>query len=211
MAITDAVSSDLVRGVMATDALIGTFSRLDDPSLRQNICFLYHLIGNGTGEWDVPIGGMGAVTGALAQAARALGAEILTGAEVFAVSPNGEVSYRHGQDEHRVHADRVLANVTPAVLAGLLGEPAPELAEGMSGQVNLMLRRLPRLRDATVSPEQAFGGTFHINETWTQLGDAYTAAESGRLPARCRARSTAILSPTPASSRRSCARPARRR
>ncbi len=183
MAITDAVSSDLVRGVMATDALIGTFSRLDDPSLRQNICFLYHLIGNGTGEWDVPIGGMGAVTGALAQAARALGAEILTGAEVFAVSPNGEVSYRHGQDEHRVHAERVLANVTPAVLAGLLGEPAPELAEGCQVKVNLMLRRLPRLRDATVSPEQAFGGTFHINETWTQLGDAYTAAESGRLPA----------------------------
>ena len=28
-----------------------------------------------------------------------------------------------------------------------------------------MLRRLPRLRDETVTPEQAFGGTFHVNET----------------------------------------------
>jgi phytoene dehydrogenase-like protein len=47
-AITSAVRSDLVRGVMATDALIGTFARLDDESLRQNVCFLYHLVGGGT-------------------------------------------------------------------------------------------------------------------------------------------------------------------
>src|SRR6201996_8453853 len=51
-AIADAVHDDLVRGVIATDALIGTFARLDERSLRQNICFLYHLIGGGTGDWD---------------------------------------------------------------------------------------------------------------------------------------------------------------
>ena len=72
-AITEAVDSDLVRGVMATDALIGTFAKLDDPSLQQNICFLYHLLGGGTGEWDVPIGGMGAVSGALAAGSNRLG------------------------------------------------------------------------------------------------------------------------------------------
>ena len=33
-------------------------------------CFLYHLIGNGTGQWRVPVGGMGAVSGAMAAAAR---------------------------------------------------------------------------------------------------------------------------------------------
>ena len=50
-----------------TDALIGTFAR-DRRRRRcsQNVCFLYHLLGSGTGEWDVPIGGMGAVSGALA-------------------------------------------------------------------------------------------------------------------------------------------------
>ena len=53
-AITEAVDNDLLRGVMATDALIGTFARTDDPSLAQNVCFLYHLIGGGTGDWDVP-------------------------------------------------------------------------------------------------------------------------------------------------------------
>lgn len=181
-AITDAVTHDLVRGVMATDALIGTFARLDEESLQQNICFLYHLLGGGSGYWDVPIGGMGAVTGALAAAAAAYGAEILTGAEVFSVSPDGDVRYRHGGSEHRLQARHVLANVTPAVLAGLLGEPEPESADGCQVKVNLMLGRLPRLRDDTVTPAQAFGGTFHINETWSQLDTAYTAAAGGQLP-----------------------------
>jgi phytoene dehydrogenase-like protein len=181
-AITDAVQNDLVRGVMATDALIGTFARTDDPSLAQNVCFLYHLLGGGTGDWDVPVGGMGAVSGALAAAAAGHGAEILTGAEVFAISPDGEVCYHRDGAEHRAHAELVLANVTPAVLARLLGEPEPVLAPGAQVKVNLMLRRLPRLRDETVTAEQAFGGTFHINETLTQLDTAYTRADHGVVP-----------------------------
>ena len=181
-AITEAVSSDLVRGVVATDALIGTFARLDDPELHQNVCFLYHLLGGGTGEWDVPVGGMGAVTGALAAAAQAHGAEMITGAEVLGITGDGEVRYRHDDGEHRLRARHVLAGVTPTVLAGLLGEAAPDSAAGSQVKVNLMLRRLPALRDARVTPEQAFGGTFHINETWTQLDSAYTAAASGSVP-----------------------------
>ena len=55
-------SSDLVRGVALTDGLIGTFADAQGADLRQNICFLYHVIGGGTGDWDVPIGGMGAVS-----------------------------------------------------------------------------------------------------------------------------------------------------
>ncbi|KMO67757.1 Flavin containing amine oxidoreductase [Mycolicibacterium chlorophenolicum] len=181
-AITSAVRSDLVRGVMATDALIGTFAALDDASLRQNVCFLYHLVGGGSGDWDVPIGGMGAVTGALAAAAAGFGADIVTGAEVESITPDGEVHYRHGGAEHRVVADRVLANVTPAVLARLLGEPVPDVAPGAQVKVNLMLRRLPRLRDESVAPEQAFGGTFHINESYAQLDSAYRQAAGGAVP-----------------------------
>ena len=56
-------------------------------SLAQNVCFLYHLIGGGTGDWDVPVGGMGAVTDGLARAAVAAGATVLTGAEVVSVDP----------------------------------------------------------------------------------------------------------------------------
>lgn len=181
-AITGAVTNDLVRGVMATDALIGTFARADDPTLMQNVCFLYHLLGGGTGDWDVPVGGMGAVTGALAAVAAGYGAEIVTGAEVYEITPDGDVGYRRDGQEHTVHAGAVLANVTPVVLARLLGEPEPTLAPGAQVKVNLMLRRLPRLRDDDVAPEQAFGGTFHINETFSQLDLAYTRAEHGVVP-----------------------------
>jgi phytoene dehydrogenase-like protein/uncharacterized protein YbaR (Trm112 family) len=65
--------NDLVRGVVLTDGLIGTFAPNIDPQLDANKCFLYHVIGGGTGDWDVPIGGMGAVSGALAHAARDAG------------------------------------------------------------------------------------------------------------------------------------------
>jgi phytoene dehydrogenase-like protein len=181
-AITAAVRNDLVRGVIATDALIGTFASTEDPALLQNVCFLYHLIGGGTGDWDVPIGGMGAVTGALSAAASGFGAEISTGAEVFAITPDGEVRYRTGDREHSVSGAVVLAGVTPTVLAGLLGEPAPAAAPGSQIKVNLMLRRLPRLRDTSVAPEQAFGGTFHINETLTQLEGAHATAAGGHVP-----------------------------
>lgn len=181
-AITAAVDDDVVRGVMATDALIGTFARTDDPALAQNVCFLYHLIGGGTGDWDVPIGGMGAVTRALADAAAGFGAEIVTGAEAYGVTPDGEVRYRTAEGDHLVHGEVVLANVTPTVLAGLLGEGAATSAPGSQVKVNLMLRRLPRLRDDSVSPEQAFGGTFHVNETLSQLDSAYDAAARGAVP-----------------------------
>jgi len=181
-AIADALGSDLVRGVVATDALIGTFALLDDPSLQQNVCFLYHLIGGGVGEWRVPVGGMGAVSAALAAAALGSGAEVITGAEVYAIDPNGEVRYRRHDDEHVARGRFVLAGVTPAVLAGLLGEPTSASAPGAQVKVNMMLRRLPRLRDDSVTPEQAFGGTLHVNETWTQLDAAYSRAAAQVLP-----------------------------
>src|SRR4051812_8457507 len=82
----------LVRGVISTDALIGTFARIDEPTLRQNRCFLWHVIG---GPWRVPVGGMGAVSGALADAAARAGAELRTGAEVVGVG-RGEVTWREG-------------------------------------------------------------------------------------------------------------------
>ncbi|RKE18151.1 NAD(P)/FAD-dependent oxidoreductase [Streptomyces sp. TLI_171] len=188
-------ADDVVRGVVLTDALIGTFSHAHDPELRQNRCFLYHVIGGGTGDWDVPVGGMGAVTGALAEAARAGGAELLTGCEVIAVDPGGaagsaEVGYLDADGvEHRVGARRVLCNAAPVELARLLGEAAAgpegvpaEAPEGAQLKVNMLLRRLPRLRDGAVDVRDAFGGTFHIAESYEQLETAYRSAAAGRLP-----------------------------
>jgi phytoene dehydrogenase-like protein len=180
-AIETSFAHDLVRGVVATDALIGTFAPPVDPDLHGNRCFLYHVIGGGTGDWDVPVGGMGAVSGELWRAAVEAGADLVPEAEVTAITPDGEVTYRRGDDEHRLAATVVLSGVAPFELARLLGETAPR-PEGAQVKVNLLLKRLPRLRDAAVDPVAAFGGTFHANEGWDRLGASYAEAVAGGVP-----------------------------
>lgn len=173
--------NDLVRGVVLTDALIGTFAGANDESLAGNRCFLYHVIGGGTGDWDVPVGGMGAVTSELADAAQKAGATLITGAEVTSVTPDGEVRYRIDDRDRRIGAATVLSNVAPHILSGLLGE-ASSAPEGAQVKVNLMLSRLPRLLDERIDPAAAFGGTFHVNEGYDQLDRAFRAASAGQVP-----------------------------
>ncbi|MFJ4658762.1 phytoene desaturase family protein [Nocardia sp. NPDC088792] len=179
-----AFADDTVRGVVLTDALIGTFTHAHDRSLLQNRCFLYHVIGGGTGDWNVPVGGMGALTDALADAVRGAGARILTGATVTAIETDdvtAEVRYTRAGAEETVSARHVLVNAAPYELAHLLGEQA-EKPEGAQLKINMLLRRLPALRDTTIDPRTAFAGTFHIAESATQLEHAYREAVSGRLP-----------------------------
>lgn len=185
-AVTSRFADDTVRGVVATDALIGTFASMDDPSLIQNRCFLYHLIGNGTGEWRVPVGGMGAVTDALARAAVEAGAEIVTGAGVSAIAPGpdgAEVRFHDGSQDRSVTARRVLSGVAPWVLRILLGEgeDAETKPAGSQLKINFLLDRLPELRSGA-DPEVAFAGTLHLAEDYTQLERAYDAAAGGAVP-----------------------------
>jgi phytoene dehydrogenase-like protein len=185
-AITSRFADDTVRGVVATDALIGTFASMDDLSLIQNRCFLYHLIGNGTGEWRVPVGGMGAVTTALAKAAADAGAEILTGAGVSAITPGpdgAEVTWHDGSGQHSVTARRVLAGVAPWVLRILLGEgeDAETKPAGSQLKINFLLDRLPALKSGA-DPEVAFAGTLHLAEDYSQLEQAYATAAGGSVP-----------------------------
>jgi phytoene dehydrogenase-like protein len=177
-------ASDLVRGVVLTDATIGTFAPAGDPLLRQNRCFLYHVIGNGTGSWDVPVGGMGAVSAALERAALAANAEVRTRAEVVGIDTDGRRAVVRCADGSELSCAHVLANVAPAVLARLLGDPADGVAvpEGAQLKINMLLARLPRLRDQGVDPADAFAGTFHVNEGYDQLEAAYREAEAGRIP-----------------------------
>jgi phytoene dehydrogenase-like protein len=178
-------ADDLVRGIVVTDALIGTFAEARDPSLRQNRCFLYHVIGGGTGAWDVPVGGMGALTDALARAAREAGAVIATGHEVRRIATDGrtaEVTYRTAEAERTVATRHVLVNAAPRELAALTGEEPLGPGAGAQLKVNMLLTRLPRLRDRSVDPRDAFSGTVHIAEGYDQLAAAYAQAAAGTLP-----------------------------
>lgn len=183
--VREALADDLLRGVVLTDALIGTFAADDDPDLRQNRCFLYHVIGGGTGDWDVPIGGIGALSAALRDAAVTAGAELRTGVEVTALG-DGEVRFRPGQGAASSVGTRwTLANVAPAELDRLRGRAArPGTPEGSQLKVNLLLERLPRLRDAQMTAARAFTGTFHVNETGEQLRAAHADAAAGQIAAR---------------------------
>ena len=181
-AIEEAFADDVLRGLVLTDGLIGTFAGAHDADLRQNRCFLYHVIGNGTGSWDVPVGGMGALTDELARCAAASGAELVTGAEATAIDADG----RHAEvriDGNAVSCEYVVAGCAPEIFDRLLGRPgAEQRPEGAQLKVNMLLARLPRLRDGSVAPEEAFSGTFHVNEAYTQLDAAYDEARGGRLP-----------------------------
>jgi phytoene dehydrogenase-like protein len=175
-------TNDVVRGVVLTDGLIGTFAPNHDDNLEANKCFLSHVIGGGTGDWDVPVGGMGAVSGAILHAARGSGAALLGGAEVTKVGADHAVTFRRNGTEHTIQARYVLVNASPEELGRLQGRTISDRAEGAQVKVNMVLTRLPRLADPTVTPEQAFGGTFHINETWSQLATAHDEATELRIP-----------------------------
>ncbi|MGV9452550.1 phytoene desaturase family protein [Streptomyces sp. NPDC003635] len=184
-AIEDRFSDDLVRGVVLTDALIGTFADAHDPSLKQNRCFLYHVIGGGTGAWDVPVGGMGALTDAIAGAARAAGVVFATGHEAVRIDTDGtraEVTYRTADGEGVAAARHVLVGASPQELAALTGTTPADPAEGAQLKVNMLLKRLPRLKDGSVDPREAFSGTFHIAEGYEQLATAHAQAAAGELP-----------------------------
>lgn len=173
---------DLVRGVVATDALIGTFASLHDPSLIQNRCFLYHLIGNGTGEWRVPVGGMGSVTGELERVAREAGATIRTGTAVTSITADDDGVVVTAGDL-AIRADWLLSGVAPYVLAGLLGDELPRRPSGSQFKINLLVSRLPQLRSG-IDPAVAFAGTFHLGESMTELETAWSQARAGHLPDR---------------------------
>ncbi|WP_448626486.1 phytoene desaturase family protein [Geodermatophilus sp. URMC 64] len=183
--VADHLADDVVRGVALTDGLIGTFADVHDARSAAGRCFLYHLIGNGTGRWRVPVGGMGAVTGALAAAGRAAGAELVTRATVTSLEPGpgGVTVHWTGEDgDAAAEAGHVVVGAAPTVLAELTGTDAGPRPSGAQLKVNMVLARLPRLRSGA-DPATAFAGTFHVDEAAGQLDAAYAQAAAGQLPA----------------------------
>ena len=177
--IRDQFHDDLVRGVVLTDALIGTFASADD--LQANRCFLYHLIGNGTGQWRVPQGGMGVLVKELARIAALQGVEIQRQSRVTALE-TGPMGVRvETESGSRFTAQDLLFAAAPQHLARLRGRAVPDSLEGSQLKINMLLSRLPQLKSG-VDPQTAFAGTFHVNESYSQLETAWTSARNGVMP-----------------------------
>jgi phytoene dehydrogenase-like protein len=192
------LQNDLVRGLVLTDGKIGVLTHPQDSSLVQNRCFLYHLIGNKTGEWKVPVGGMGAVARELEEAARKAGAEMLTNVDLRALDVNGKkktvefeikenASWKLAPpdgERQTVEAQYLLVNFGRNVLAkftGKLYQPDPT-DEGSVFKINMLLRRLPKLNAKKYAAAEAFCGTFHSDEGYEQMNVSYDQAGEGRLP-----------------------------
>ena len=177
--IEERFKDDLVRGVVLTDALIGTFSSAFE--MQANICFLYHLIGNGTGEWKVPRGGMGALVKELVRVATAAGVEIKVNARVKSVATDTENATLTLEDGTTVTSSFVLSNAAPQVLARLRGKTPPVSLEGSQMKINILLKSLPQLKSG-IDPRLAFAGTFHAQESFAQCESTYLQAKGGAVP-----------------------------
>ena len=177
---------DRVRGLAFTNAKIGILTHPHDPTLLQNRTYLYHIIGQGTGEWQVVIGGMGSISAALEQAARKAGTHIQTSAAVQRIHLGAQNTVEYTQDDqtHTVEAKYVLSNVAPSVLSKLLVDSTipSQIDEGAVFKINMVLKRLPILKAKGYTPEQAFNGTFHMDEGYEAMNASYHQAMQGLIP-----------------------------
>ena len=184
------ISDDLIRGVVFTDGRIGVSTYPHDPSLLQNRSFLYHVIGQGTGEWRVPAGGMGAVLGELLRVAEASGRVCFaTRAKINQVHPDSKgccVRYEVDGKPQEIDAKVVLCNASTQELARMIGDyDSPEpVIEGAGFKMNMLLERLPKLRSNACDAHEAFAGTVHIDEGYEQMLTSYRESMAGAIPTK---------------------------
>ena len=175
--ITERFKNDLVRGVVLTDALIGTLSSA--YGMQANNCFLYHLIGNGTGEWKVPVGGMGAFVAELYRVAIANGVQIECSSQVVEIDSDLNGVQVTDINNRKFSAKYFLSNAAPEFVSQKIERRSS--LEGAQIKINMLLKRLPRFRSG-VDPKLAFAGTLHINESFSELERAYDQAVMGKIP-----------------------------
>ena len=66
-------------------------------------------------------------------------------------------------------------------MAKIRGTAQPTSLEGSQMKMNMLLTKLPRLKSG-IDPRLAFAGTFHVNESFSQLETAYHSASAGLIP-----------------------------
>lgn len=187
--IEELISDDLLRGLVFTDGKIGVSTHPHDPTLLQNRSFLYHVIGRGTGEWCVPVGGMGALVAELIRVAHSTGrVDFVTEAQVLKVGPGKRRSgivFEENGVMRETDARFILCNAPAEVLAKLTDErtisPGSSL-EGAGFKINMLVNRLPVVRSAHCTAAQAFAGTVHIDEGYEQMQVSYRESMDGKIP-----------------------------
>ena len=152
----ESFETPLLKGALALDAVLGT--NLGPRSNNSVLTLLHRLSGAATGVTgglSLPAGGMGAVSEALANAARAAGATLRTGACVRRITLAGDrVAGVELESGEQLPAGVVISNADPArTLLQLVGAQHFETgfvhrvrhirAKGMAAKLHLALTGLP--------------------------------------------------------------------
>ena len=185
--------TDPLKATMAASGIIGTFQGVKSPGTAYVL--LHHYMGEIDGAfraWGIPKGGTGGVSNAIGNAARALGAEIRTGAPVARVQVRGGrasgVVLESGEE---IAAGVVLSSVDARrTYLGLLepGTLDPSFEDevrrfkfrGSSGKVNLAVDRLPEFTCLPGEGEH-LRGAISFSPSIDEMETAYDDAKYGRF------------------------------
>jgi phytoene dehydrogenase-like protein len=185
--------TDVLKATMSASGIIGTFLGVRSPGTAYVL--LHHYMGEIDGafrSWGLARGGTGAISNAIASAARAAGVEIRQQAEVERILVRGDraegVALRNGDE---IRATVVASSVDPRVTflrlldANVLpGDFVADLQRykfrGSSAKVNLALDALP---DFTALPGAGphLRGAISISPSVDYMERAYDDAKYGRF------------------------------
>ena len=179
--------SDAMRGLLSVSGVIGTWA--GPRSAGTAYVMLHHHIGETA--WGFPRGGMGAVSGALARAARMFGAQVRTGAEVARIrTRDGHVTGVTLASGESIDAPVVITTAHPQISFLRLLDPAELPSDfvadirgwrSRSGtvKINLALDRLPVFASFADPDPSVYGGTIVLAESLDDIENAYQQAVAG--------------------------------
>jgi phytoene dehydrogenase-like protein len=185
--------SEEIKAVLCVGGVIGTNAGPRTPGTAY--VKYHHILGKvhgHQGAWGYVRGGMGAVSRAIASAAREHGAEILTDAEVAEIDiRDGAARGVHLSDGRHFEADTILSNADPTrTYLGMVGEGhlPDDLVAGVKnmrveGSVVKVLLALGELPDFTALPGREIGpqhtGGIVINPSVDSLQEAWEECRRG--------------------------------
>ena len=197
MAVADLASeyfeTELLRAVIAARGVFGTF--LGPWSAGSALVLLIHAAGDPhpAGSATLAAGGMGAVTQAMASAAKAAGAEIRTGVEVIEIRvQNGAATGVLLSTGEEIHAKVVVSNADPKRTLLKLTDPthlSPDFIQrlqhyrgnGTVAKVNLALSGLPTFTALKNGDAGPLKGRIHIGNEIDYLERAFDESKYGNF------------------------------
>jgi phytoene dehydrogenase-like protein len=188
--------TDPLKATMSASGIIGTFLGVRSPGTAYVL--LHHYMGEIDGAfraWGIPRGGTGAISEAIASAARLAGAEVRTEAPVAHINTRaGRVTGVVLESGEGIDASVVLSSLDPHQTFLRLLEPGavdPSFTDevkrytfrGSSGKVNLALDGLPDFGSLPGSGEH-LRGAISISPSIDYMERAYDDAKYGRFSRR---------------------------